>query len=80
MKRGIKSVITHEVINAVFGDPSLAKKFSHPRKDRRICEARANGDKLSAIGKRHKTSAAECGRIVRRAILLHALYVEEVMT
>lgn len=76
MKRGIRSVITHDVIDAVFNNPSLAKKFSHPRKDRRICEARANGDKLSVIGKRNKTSATECGRIVRRAILLHALYVE----
>lgn len=76
MKRGLRSVITHDVIDAVFSDPALVKKFNHPRKDRHICEARANGDKLSAIGKRHKTSATECGRIVRRAIMLHALYVE----
>ena len=76
MKRGLRSVITHDVIDAVFSQPSLVKKFSHPRKDRRICEERANGENLNAIGKRHKQSATYCGRIVRRAIMLHALYVE----
>lgn len=76
MKRGLRSVITHEEIDAVFSNPALVKKFPRPRKDRHICEERANGENLNAIGKRHKQSATYCGRIVRRAVMLHAFYVE----
>ncbi len=76
MKRGLRSVITHEEIDAVFSNPALVKKFPRPLKDRHICEERANGENLNAIGKRHKQSATYCGRIVRRAAMLHALYVE----
>lgn len=73
--------ITQEMIDSVFSAPNLRRKFTHPRKDKAICEMRLTGMIYTDIGKRYGKSQYYCIQIVRKVLRLYKLFVEgEVQT
>jgi hypothetical protein len=67
---------TQEMIDAVFGDPIQVKKFSHPKKDKAICEMRLTGAYWHEIAKRYKVSETYCRLCVRKVDRIYKLFIE----
>ena len=71
-----KGQITQEMIDAVFSDPKLKKKFTRPRKAKAVCEARLAGNIYSDISKRYGVSNFFCTQSVYKVVRLYTVFVE----
>lgn len=72
----VKTPITREMIDSVFSDQYLCKRFTNPRKDKAICEMRLSGAIYTDIGKRYRKSQTYCLRVVRKAVLLYTVFIK----
>ena len=75
MKRGVNYKITPDMIDSVFSDPKLIKKFTHPRKDKHICEMRLAGAYFSDIAKRCRKSEYYCRQVIQRVVRLYQVFL-----
>lgn len=66
--------ITQEMIDIVFGDPILRKKFTDPEKAKKICEIRLTGATYLEIGKKVKMSDTYCRRNIQKLIWIYRLF------
>ena len=71
-----KGQITQEMVDAVFSDPKLKKRFKQPRKAQSVCEARLAGDIYADIAKRFKVSNYFCIQSVYKVARLYTVFVE----
>lgn len=69
--------LTQEMIDSVFADPKLLKKFSHPRKDKHICERRLAGELWHDIAKRCRMSEYYCRQVLRKVDRLYKVFILE---
>ena len=67
--------MTQRIIDSVFADERLRKKFTHPRMDKAICEERMRGDLWKDIAKRHKRSCFYCREVTRRVMRLYKIWL-----
>ncbi len=68
--------ITQEMIDTVFSKKDLRNKFTHPRKDKAICEMRLSEMIYTDIAKRYKVSQFYVIQCVRRVARLYRVFVE----
>ena len=68
--------ITQEMIDSVFSNDELRRKFTHQRKDKAICEMRLKGELYADISKKHKMSKFYCSQCVRRVVRLYRVFIE----
>lgn len=76
MMATVKTQITQQMIDAVFSNEKFRRKFTHPRKDKAICEMRLTGAIYTDISKRFKMSHYYCIKIVRRVVRLYRVFIE----
>ncbi len=69
--------ITQEMIDAVFGNPNLRKKFGNPDRAKRICELRLTGATYKEIEHEVKLAGGNCRLDVSKLVWVYQLYVEE---
>lgn len=67
--------MTQKMIDSVFADEGLRKKFTHPRMDKAICEERMRGDLWKDIAKRHRRSCFYCREVTRRVMRLYQIWL-----
>ena len=68
--------ITQQMIDAVFSNENCLRKFTHPKRDKAICEMRLTGTIYTDIAKRFNTSQYYCIQCVRKAERLYRVFVE----
>lgn len=68
--------MTQEMIDSVFSNKTYRKKFTHPRRDKAICEMRLGGAKYADIGKRFKASESSCMQCVRKVVRIYRVFLE----
>ena len=71
---GVRTM-TQKMIDSVFADPKFRKKFSHPRKDKAICEMRLAGAYYADIAKRYGVSSFYCREVIRRVVRLYTVFM-----
>ena len=77
MKGKAKEIqITQEMIDAVFSDVKLRKKFPDPEKAKAMCEMRLTGTSYIHIGKRFKMSETPPLVYVNRVVRLYTMFIE----
>ena len=74
--RAVKVPITQEMIDVVFSDPKLCKKFPRPQIAKRVCEMRVAGVVYAEIAKRCKASNYYCMQTVDKVVRLFTVFVE----
>ena len=69
--------ITQEMIDAVFGDPILRKKFNKPDRAKRICEIRLTGATYAEIEKECNLAGTHCREVINKLIWIYQLFKED---
>lgn len=72
----VKTQITQEMIDAVFSDPKLCKKFPRPQIAKSVCDLRVAGVAYAEIAKRCKASNYYCMQTVDKVVRLFTVFVE----
>lgn len=70
-----KNQVTQQMIDTVFSDQKFRKKFTHPRKDKSICQMRSNNAGYSEIAKRYRMSKFYCRQCVERVVRLYRVFI-----
>ena len=70
-----KMQVTQKMIDSVFSEPKFRKKFSHPLKDKHICEMRVNGAIYKDIAKRYRMSEYYCKQTVARVARIYTVFL-----
>jgi hypothetical protein len=68
---------TQEMIDVVFGDPILYKKFRNPERAKRICEIRLTGATYQEIEQEVKLAGTHCRQVINKLIWIYQLCKEE---
>lgn len=71
-----KVQITQKMIDAVFNDHKLRKKFPNPEKAKAMCEMRLTGTSYVDIGQRFKMSESTPFVYVNRVVRLYRVFIE----
>ena len=72
----VKQEVKQEMIEAVFGNKKLRRRFTNPKRDKAICELRAQGVIYDEIAERFGVSQATCIRLARKVVLLYRVFIE----
>ena len=73
IKRGSNTIVSPDVIEFVFGESGLWKKFPRPKLAKNICQYRSDGMRFKDIGRRCRISAATAEVVVKKALWLYKL-------
>lgn len=68
--------ITQQMIDAVFSNDQCRRKFTHPYKDKSICEMRLTGAIYTDVGKEYGVSQYYCIQCVRKVARLYTMFIE----
>lgn len=71
-----KVQITQQMIDAVFSNANLLRKFPHPKRDKEICEMRLTAAIYTDIAKRFNVSQYHCIKCVKKVERLYRVFVE----
>ena len=72
----VKTQITQEMIDAVFSDTKLLKRFPRPQMAKAVCEMRVAGETYADIATRCKASNYYCMQAVDKVVRLYTVFIE----